>query len=169
MTMGKSPTDILKEEHLAVLQKLDTLEQAVRKLDEKGSVSPTLKQMASFFERDFWVHFDKEENALFPEMETFMPRDAGPIGVMLYEHEDLRKTNQEMQKAIASYIADPAGSRADGDVRKYVTHFVGLLRDHISKEDGILFVMAEQHLDVAQMAKVDKGFARIDAAAAKAA
>jgi len=167
--MGKNPTDVLKDEHREVLQKLDTFEQAIRKLDEKGTVSPTLKQLASFFNRDFWVHFDKEENALFPELETFMPRDAGPIGVMLYEHEDLRKTNEEMQKAIARYAADPAGSKADGDVRKYVTHFVGVLRDHISKEDGILFPMAEQHLNVAQMAKVDKLFAKIEATAAKPA
>ena len=73
MTGQKKPTEILKEEHEQVLQKLGALEEVISHLDKKETVSAKLEELASFFKTDFWVHFTKEEEALFPEIERFIP------------------------------------------------------------------------------------------------
>ena len=82
-TTGKKPTELLKEEHENVLQKLDALEVVIGHLDRKEEVFPRLKELASFFQTDFWVHFVKEEEALFPELERgdliyIMINERGP-------------------------------------------------------------------------------------------
>ena len=162
MTNGKKPTDILREEHENVLQKLDALEDVIGHLDKKDAISAELKELASFFKSDFWVHFTKEEEALFPEIEKFMPRESGPLGVMLIEHEDLRNTNAELQPAIDMYLGDSGNLEAMGMIQRHGTHFIGLLRDHINKENNILFMMADMHLDKTQVDKVIELFYHIE-------
>ena len=162
MTSGRKPTDILKEEHQNVLQKLDALEEVISHLDKKEEISAKLKELASFFKTDFWIHFAKEEEALFPEIEKFIPREGGPTGMMLIEHEDLRNTNAEFQPAVDVYLRDSDNSEAKGMIQGYGTHFIGVLRDHIDKENNILFMMADMHLDQTQIDKVIKLFHEIE-------
>jgi hemerythrin-like domain-containing protein len=164
MTGQKKPTEILKEEHENVLHKLDALEEVIGHLDDREAISDKLKELASFFKTDFWIHFAKEEEALFPEIEKFIPRDGGPTGMMLIEHEDLRNTNTEIQQAIDKYLRDADNLETKGMIQRHGTHFIGLLRDHINKEDNILFMMADMHLDQAQMDKVVKLFHEIEKA-----
>ncbi|MBI2851441.1 MAG: nitroreductase family protein [Chloroflexi bacterium] len=160
----KKPTQLLKDEHQAVLQKLTALEKVFGRLDEKEAISAELKELTSFFKTEFWVHFTKEEEALFPEIETFLflPRDAGPLGVMLMEHEDLRKTNDVIQKATAEYLAGSSGEATKKTLREQGSHFINVLRDHINKEDNILFMMADMHLSQQQIDKVAKLFLDIE-------
>jgi len=114
MVETKKPTQLLSDEHKAVLQKLTALEKVFGNLDKKEAVAAELKELTTFFKAEFWVHFTKEEEALFPEIETFLPRDAGPLGVMLMEHEDLRKTNDIIQKATAEYLGNEADASRAG-------------------------------------------------------
>ncbi len=164
MTGQKKPTEILKEEHENVLQKLDSLEEVISHLDKKETISDKLKELASFFKTDFWIHFAKEEEALFPEIEKFIPRDGGPTGMMLIEHEDLRNTNTEIQQAIGVYLRNSDDLETKGMIQRYGTHFISLLRDHIDKENNILFMMADMHLDQRQMDKVIKLFDELERA-----
>ena len=162
MADEKRPTELLTEEHKHVLQKLDALEEILGNLDRKEEISAKLIEAGSFFNTDFWVHFEKEEHALFPEIEEFIPRESGPTGMMLIEHEELRNTNAENQKAIDAYLRDADSPQAKGVLQKYGTHFVELLRNHIDKEDNILFRMADMHFDQTQRDKVLKLFDKIE-------
>ena len=162
MTNEITPTDVLREEHQSVLQKLDLLEEIIGHLAEKEKISGQLKELASFFKQDFWTHFAKEENALFPELEKFIPREAGPIAVMLMEHDDLRRTNEELQPAINEYLGSADSLSAKELIERHGSHFISILRDHIAKENDILFMMAEIHLDQAQIDKVTKLFHEIE-------
>jgi len=162
MVETKKPTQLLSDEHKAVLQKLTALEKVFGNLDKKEAVAAELKELTTFFKAEFWVHFTKEEEALFPEIETFLPRDAGPLGVMLMEHEDLRKTNDIIQKATAEYLGGTPGAATKQTLREQGTHFIQVLRDHINKEDNILFMMANMHLNQQQMDKVAKLFLDIE-------
>lgn len=159
---GKSPTEILRAEHENVLQKLDALEEVINYLEKKEAVSTRLKELASFFDTDFLVHFSKEEDALFPELEMFIPREHGPVGVMLIEHEELKKTNAEFQRGLSEYLGDSGGLEGRIKIQRYGAHFIGVLRDHIDKEDNILFMMADMHLDPEQRNKVLRLFAEIE-------
>lgn len=160
----KKPTEILKGEHEDVLRKLSELENVFRRLDKKEEVAAPLQELTAFFETDFWVHFAKEEEALFPELEKFIPRDMGPIGVMLAEHDDLRNTNAEFQKLVPEYLDGKAGAETRGQIKKYGTRFIVVLRDHIHKENDILFMMADMHLDEKQQDTVSRHFDKIVAA-----
>jgi hemerythrin-like domain-containing protein len=81
---------------------------------------------------------------------------------MLAEHEELRNTNTEIQRGIAVYLRDSDHLEAKGMIERYGAHFIGLLRDHIDKENNILFVMADMHLDKTQIDKVIELFHRIE-------
>ncbi|MBI4303292.1 MAG: hemerythrin domain-containing protein [Chloroflexi bacterium] len=167
MANGQRPTDILKGEHKDVLQKLDTLEDIINRLSQKEAIASRLKELASFFKTDFWTHFAKEEEALFPELEKFIPRESGPIGVMLVEHDDLRNTNTQFQRGIEEYLGSSNGSQIAPTIQKHVNHFIGVLRAHIDKEDHILFMMADMHLDKTQIDRVLRLFDQIETSAGK--
>ncbi len=163
MTIGVKPTEMLRQEHQHVLAKLNDLESIIGQLGKKETDSGQLRRAVAFFETDFWVHFTKEEEALFPRFDEFIPRDGGPVGMMLIEHDDLRKTNAEFQQAVAEHLG---GSDSAAAITKHGSHFIGVLREHIDKEDNILFMMAEEHLDAAQMEEIRQLFESIEKTAA---
>ncbi len=162
MADNKKPTELLKEEHQNVLQKLAALERVIGQLDKKDEVSAELKELADFFKTEFWIHFSKEEEALFPEIETFMPRDGGPTGMMLVEHEDLRKTNTVIQQAVDAYLGNSGSTEEQMTIQQQGNYFIGVLRQHIDKEDNILFMMADMHFDQTQIDKVVQLFHDIE-------
>ena len=157
----KKPTEMLKDEHQAVLKKLTALEGIFGRLDKRQD-NAELKELAAFFETEFWGHFDKEEKALFPEFDSFMPHGAGPIAVMLEEHVVLRDTNDAMQEAIKEYLTGSDDAANKKIIVDKGMHFINFLRSHINKEDGILFAMAEMHLNQKQMDKVSRLFQEMD-------
>src|SRR6476661_10246382 len=57
-------------------------------------------------------HHGKEENSLFPELEKKgMPRNSGPIAVMLMEHEVTRKIATRMEASSKTYLATGSSSQ----------------------------------------------------------
>lgn len=156
------PLDVLREDHKVVLKKLDVMDGAIRNLDSNPASLQALKDLIPFFTGEVVVHFAKEEEAVFPEIEKFIPREGGPTGMMLIEHEDLNNAKANFIKGVEGLTAN-ANSQ---DAKKLITdnggHFVSLLRDHIYKEDNILFMMAEMHMDETQVQAVAMKFAEID-------
>jgi len=139
------PTDILTEEHRVIEQVLECLgviverSESDRKLDKQSA-----REAVSFF-RHFAdrCHHAKEEDHLFPAMEARgFPRDGGPTGVMIYEHQQARDHVRKMDENIkAASQGDPAA------LQKFTQHaraYSNLLRNHIEKEDHCLYTMANQ-------------------------
>jgi hemerythrin-like domain-containing protein len=158
---AEKPTDLLRDEHAGVLQKLTSLERIVTHPDTVDATVSELKALTGFFQTEFWVHFDKEEQALFPEMGKYGPPDRGPVGAMLREHEELRNSNERFQSAVASWLAGPDHAQNIGLIKELGTHFIWMLRDHINKEDNMLFIMAEEWLDASQKIRVGNLFREI--------
>ena len=155
------------EEHRQVLKKLSTMEDLLGNLEQKDKVASALKELAYFFKRDFWLHFDKEDLALFPELGNYIPRNAGPLQMMSIEHEDLRNTNEVFQHALSDYFEDKDTSITRETIRKTGTDFIRSLRSHIDKENGMIFTLANVHLTKEQEDGVMRVFAQIDASASK--
>ncbi len=124
------------------------------------------KRLAKLLEKVIW-EAAKEEEALFPEIERFIPREGGPTGMMLIEHEDLGNTNKEFQRAVDEYLGDSDSAEIKRIIQEFGTRFIGVLRDHIDKENNILFTMADMHLDQTQIDKVIKLFYEIENAEEK--
>jgi hemerythrin-like domain-containing protein len=153
------PTAVLHAEHriiervLHVLSVLAAQAREGRELDA-GDARDAVDFIASYADR---CHHGKEEAQLFPAMERCgIPHDVGPTAVMRQEHDEGRAHVRAMRSALEATPPDAAtfGRRAGA--------FVLLLRDHIVKEDQVLFPMAEQMLSPEAKAELAEVFRRVD-------
>jgi hemerythrin-like domain-containing protein len=141
-------TDMLMNEHRLIERALDAMEGWIATLgpDRESDDKTELARFVSFI-REFAdaYHHSKEEDILFVAMgEHGFPREVGPIAVMLHEH-DLGRSHVGVLDRLAQQSA--AWSEDDhrtlaGTVREFST----LLRQHIQKEDQILYPMANARL-----------------------
>jgi hemerythrin-like domain-containing protein len=160
-----SPTEILKQEHRIIERGLRALGGLCARLGRGEPVpAQALAQLLDFI-RSFAdrFHHQKEEDCLFPALEARgVPREGGPIGVMLYEHETGRRLTAEMAQAAEEYgNGEPeAGYRLVGSASRYIE----LLSAHIQKEDNILFMVAENLFDERAQAELRQAFEQAEAA-----
>jgi hemerythrin-like domain-containing protein len=136
-------THILKAEHRVIEQVLDCLEMIAQKARSDGRIERDSASEVVRFLRGFAdaCHHGKEEDRLFPAMVSKgVPGDVGPVGVMLAEHDQGRAAVREMDALVSVDGGDPEAFAT------VALGFVELLRDHILKEDNILFPMADSVL-----------------------
>jgi len=102
-----TPAEQLKEEHQGILLMLRILEKVAAKLEAEEKVERNhLERIVEFF-RVFAdkCHHGKEEDLLFPAMEKAgVPKEGGPIGVMLAEHQQGRGHIRGMAEALERTI-----------------------------------------------------------------
>lgn len=150
----KTPTDVLREEHVVILRLLEALEAAAARPVPEGWWEQAVALVRGFADGS---HHAREEQHLFPAMvRCGVPSPGGPVDVMLMEHEEGRRL-------VARIAAGDPGTRA-GAVRDYVR----LLRAHIDKENGILFPLAEAVLDVQATRGLEREFDAVEAEAGAA-
>jgi hemerythrin-like domain-containing protein len=136
----ESPSAVLRVEHQNILRVIGVLRRLVERAAKEGAFErESLARCVEFFRLYADAcHHAKEEDLLFPAMEARgVPRDGGPIGVMLYEHTVARKHTREMGAALeAAQSGDMDGQpRFLAAARAYID----LLAQHIFKEDNVLF------------------------------
>ena len=156
-------TGILRQEHEAILRMLDASEEVARLLDRGDDVSPeTLTGLLEFFQLFAdRCHHGKEESLLFPLLERRgLPREGGPIGVMLTEHEQGRRLMREIAAVALAYTAGQAEARPRWSVA--ARGYAHLLRQHIAKENNVLFPMAEGLLSQTEQQELATGFAKVE-------
>lgn len=159
-----NPIEELKTEHRAVEASLRILEGVCRKIESQGKIPEPahIDQLLEFFAVFVdTCHHGKEEALLFPALEAQgIPREGGPIGVMLTEHVSGRNHIKGMRQALADYRGGrPA---AGADFVRHARGYADLLRQHIFKEDNVLFQMADQRLPAEVKNELAKGFVRIE-------
>ena len=133
----------LTADHQKILAKVDELE-------KKNNVKEFLEFTESFAE----PHHRKEEKVLFPDLEKKgIPREGGPIGVMLSEHEAKRGLVKELRRLMEepAFVKTTAGK---AKIKENALAIVSLLRDHIFKEDNILYPCAKDALSEEEMAEL---------------
>ncbi|MFQ5718727.1 MAG: hemerythrin domain-containing protein [Acidobacteriota bacterium] len=137
---------LLESEHRVIQKVLRGLEGICRRIESGGSVErETLVGVVDFLRRYADRHHHaKEEAHLFPVLEQRgLPREGGPIGVMLAEHETGRALVGRMDAAAERGTDGDAPRDFAAAGRELVDH----LSRHIEKEEGVLFPMAEDLLD----------------------
>lgn len=140
-------TEALKKDHRLIEKMLDILQKVAKKLDQGGDVPADSLKNASGFIKTFAdnYHHGKEEDLLFKAMnEKGFPREGGPIAVMLMEHEEGRGYTRALAEAIDKYSAGDTGARKA--IAENGRSYSDLLSQHIPKEDGILYMMADNML-----------------------
>jgi hemerythrin-like domain-containing protein len=156
--------DILMDEHRTIEPVLDALERAADHLARAGTVRPSFFLDAVTFITGFadGCHHQKEEGVLFPAMiEGGTLVDGGPIAMMLEEHQEGRRYAGAIRDAATRLTeADPT---ARGHLISATRGYVALLRDHIQKEDDLVFPMADGLLSPARQDGLVRDFGRLDA------
>ncbi|MEM4675162.1 MAG: hemerythrin domain-containing protein, partial [Nitrososphaerota archaeon] len=71
-----------------------------------------------------------------------VPKEGGPIGVMLYEHELGRSYRKAIVEALPSY--KEGSLEAAKVIAENVQAYATMLSQHIMKEDNILFKIADE-------------------------
>jgi hemerythrin-like domain-containing protein len=156
-------TDILMEEHRLIERVLASLEAATHRLQEEKPASAEFFLTTADFISGFadGCHHRKEEGVLFPAMEAAgIPSRGGPIAVMLAEHEEGRRLTRGMRQAAERMKEGEASARAE--VARDALGYVALLRQHILKEEGILFPMAERIIQGEERERLAEGFERVE-------
>jgi hemerythrin-like domain-containing protein len=137
-------TDILRHEHRAIESVLDSLDRASEAVKTGKEVPAWIFADGIDFVRNFAdrCHHGKEEGRLFPMFGSrCLSTEGGPIYVMLLEHEEGRKYIRE---ALENYDKWTAGDAEAGKaMADAVQGYTSLLRDHIYKEDNILYPMGD--------------------------
>jgi hemerythrin-like domain-containing protein len=145
------PFEMLMAEHRVIEKVLDALEAAAH-----ADISfPFYERAVDFIARFAdGCHHAKEEDRLFPLLvERGIPHEHGPIGVMLHEHESGRSHLKAMREMIAARDLD--GLRRGG------LSYAALMRDHIRKEDEVLFPIGRSILRPEELASLAEGFAAV--------
>lgn len=157
------PIRILREEHDNILKGLEVLEACCEKLKAGVELSPaTMEGLIEFFRLYAdKTHHGKEEDLLFPAMiQHGFSREVGPIHCMLSDHEHNRALTREMIEAAAEYRR---GNKDAGLCFALAgEQYVSALREHIQKENLVLFVMADNTLPAAEEPELLAGFREVD-------
>jgi len=140
-------TRVLVEEHRLILRMIDLLEEQTRQVEEGRSRNWDFFLEAVDFIRNFAdrFHHAKEEDVLFRELvKNGMPEKNSPVAAMLMAHDQGRAHVAALETA-----AQKARQGKPGQVPIIAENahgYAALLRDHIAKEDGILYPLSERVL-----------------------
>lgn len=156
-------TRTLREEHQLILKVLDSFEPALQAALESRTIARTVFEPFIEFFRGFAdrCHHGKEEEKLFPCLQRCgLPGDCGPIAVMLEEHRQGRLHVRSMAECLAAAESGEAGA-----VDAFLQHgfgFLNVLRNHIGKEDHVLFQIADEIVQGESLSQLTSSYRAVE-------
>ncbi|HEX2953545.1 MAG TPA: hemerythrin domain-containing protein [Bacillota bacterium] len=158
-------TNVLLSEHEVILTMLGVLEEIAERLEKEESIDLHDLDRSVEFVKEFAdrCHHGKEEDILFPAMEEAgVPKEGGPIGVMLNEHDLGRNFIRGLTEAAHRY--QNGDQEARQDIIRNIHGYVDLLSRHIAKENQVLFQMTDQVLTDSHQEKLEQKFKAVQQA-----
>ncbi len=152
-------TEDLMKEHQLILKYVDLMERYAE-FDLKNLSTPILFEKAGCFIQfihEFADHFHhaKEEDILFRYLEVpGVLTHCNPVPQMLSEHSKAREFVRNMENAIQTKELNELSVNAG--------QYARLLKEHIYKEDNILYPMAERGLPDVAKASLLKEYTEAD-------
>lgn len=160
--MSQSWNELLMKDHETTERVFAAMEAAFA-----APEGPAAALIGKFHEyvRDYvdQCHNMKEEKHLFPLIEALgVPREGGPLAVMLAEHAKAREILARLNPLAA---AAAAGDRTTlPELRRTFDEYTDLLKNHFWKENDILYPMALRLMSAADGAAVVAGIEAVEAA-----
>jgi hemerythrin-like domain-containing protein len=158
-----TPTEILEHEHQIILTAIAGIEREVASIRQTGRVDAVFVAKAIDFVVGFadGCHHAKEEKHLFRMLEDRgMSAQQGPLAVMLADHDRGRASVRAAADALpAAAAGDTAAAIVVADS---LAAYALLLREHIGKEDGVLYPMANRLLSAADQTALAAAFAQVE-------
>ncbi len=155
--------DELRNEHQGIELMLRILQSIAGKLGKgeeiaDGQLDDIMEFLSVFVDK---CHHAKEEEFLFPALEAAgVPREGGPIDSLLDEHNQGRRLVARLEKSVKKYTS--ADMKSAEDIPVIIDEYVGLMIQHIEKENKGLFLMAESKLDAAKDNEIFEAFEKLE-------
>ncbi|RNC71341.1 MAG: cation-binding protein [Desulfuromonadales bacterium] len=161
--MKQDITQALVEEHRLILRMLALLERNAARTAKGTYTNYRFYEEAVDFIRSYAdrFHHAKEEDVLFEALVTNgMPRENSPVAAMLMEHDRGRAYVRAMEEAARSARAGDTAQNAviADNAQGYLT----MLREHIDKEDTILYPLAERVIPETMRDAIIAGYGAAD-------
>lgn len=153
----KNITQILSDEHQIILKVIDAVNSECDELEKGKTLDISFFQKTINFIKNYAdkFHHAKEEDILFKAMlENVEHLHCNPIPVMLHEHDEGRTFVYGMEQGVSENNTNKIIQNARG--------YGKLLRDHIYKEDNVLYPMAEEALSDEQKELVNKKYTEVE-------
>lgn len=103
-------------------------------------------QVACFYEDVVLGHIQKEEKVLFPALESFLPRDMGPLAVLRGEHREIASLFRRLCEVGGMLSLGRGEAPLVQEFEQVARSTIQITRDHIYKEDRVLFPMVMRFL-----------------------
>lgn len=152
-SLTDGPIEVLLGEHRTILLVLDEVERESRRVEADGAMREAFWQDLLRFldEFDAGLHHQKEEDLLFPALESVgLSPERGPTAVLRDEHLRSRFWRNRLETALQqrdrARLAVAAGQ------------YVDLTRAHVLKENQILFPLAARLLGDDERARLHREF-----------
>ena len=153
-------TEQLKAEHEGVKLMLRILDKVCNKPDEinQEHFVKMLEFLKVFVDK---CHHSKEEDLLLPAMiEAGVPKEEGVVKFTLMEHVEGRGYIKGMSEAFDRLKnGDP---KASVKIVEDGKNYIGLLVQHIDKENNILFPLADKVLSQAKQSELEEEFEKLE-------
>jgi hemerythrin-like domain-containing protein len=138
----------LVSEHEHGLVQLGFLDDATQRIVERGFSEEDLgmiKKSVEFISKEIREHNENEEKNLFPLMENHLTQ-SGPTYIMRSEHRILWGKMDLLMNCVNSVESDKMNKSNFIKLRENALEIINLLKEHINKENSVLFPMAERVL-----------------------
>jgi len=162
--MKTDVTAVMVEEHKLILRMIALLEKNVE-LAEAGRFNDWnffldgVDFIRNYADR---FHHAKEEDVLFTALvANGMPEQNSPVAAMLMAHDQGRAFVRGMEAAAKKALAGEPAPVAE--LAENARGYIALLRDHIDKEDHILYPLAERVLPEALRPAMVEAYAEAEA------
>lgn len=162
--MKRDITQALVEEHRLILRMLALLERnapltAAGRYTNYQFYRDAVDFIRSYADR---FHHAKEEDILFESLiANGMPRENSPVAAMLMEHDRGRAYVKAMEEA--ALAAEGGDSAHTGALAENALAYLSMLREHIDKEDTILYPLAERVIPEALREGIIAGYEAAEA------
>lgn len=152
-------TQVMVEEHRLILRMIGLLEKNARETAAGRYRNWQFYLDGIDFIRTYAdrYHHAKEEDVLFTALvDNGMPKENSPVAAMLMEHDQGRTFIRAMERAVQEALAGRTDSwQAIAD---NALGYAALLRDHIAKEDEILYPLAERVIPETMRSGIIQGY-----------
>lgn len=156
-------TQQLKDEHEGIKLMLSIMEKISKNLSTGKELNFDHYEKIIDFLKGFAdkCHHAKEEEILFPALEKHgIQNEGGPIGTMLNEHRKGRELILILDMAFKEFKG--GNKPAINSMISSSEDYIQLLRNHIEKENNVLFMMADKVLSEEEQSIIADSFEKLE-------
>ncbi|HWO72019.1 MAG TPA: hemerythrin domain-containing protein [Dehalococcoidia bacterium] len=158
-----SALEDLKHEHIMIGRMLTVLERLAGEVAAKPRETATELGDALRFVKGFAdaCHHSKEEKALFPMLSAKNATLArGPVRILTSEHDAGRTLISQIDAALPGL--ERGDEEAQRTIARDLTLYTRMLRNHIDKEENVLFPLAERAITPTDAEQLEEAFEAVE-------